>query len=129
MTRTVPDPSLHVFIAGDATDIDAIQLLLSGLPTNAYGQVLIEADADEWDGVLDAPRRVQVLRLPHDPFGIVGDTVVSACRAWIAEWMPDDAERSSRVFVTWLGCRGNRNVTATDRGLSRVLDSVGSAGY
>jgi len=127
--RSVPDPSLHVFIAGDASDLDAIQLLLSGLPKGAYGQVLVEADENEWDGVLEAPRRVQILRLPHDPFGLVGDSVVSACRAWMAEWMPDDVERSSRVFVTWLGCRANANVTATDRSLSRTLDSVGSAGY
>ncbi|THG30164.1 SIP domain-containing protein [Naasia lichenicola] len=129
MTRSIPDPALHVFIAGDASDLDAIALLLSGLPANAYGQVMVEATEDEWDGALEAPRRVHVVRLPHDPFGLVGDTVVSACAAWMAEWMPDDVERSSRVFVTWLGCSDNQNVTAMDRRLSRSLDAAHSGGY
>jgi hypothetical protein len=109
VARTVPDPSVHVFLGGVPDDLVTIQAMLATMPMCTYGQVVIES-TDELP-LLDLPRRVQVRRVPpvSDAFGdiTVGEGVARAADAWLDEWMPEDAAEKPCSFHAWIGCEGS----------------------
>ncbi len=110
----------RVFIAGALEDLPAIESLLSMSGPDAYGQVYIEIGDESDVRPVSAPGRVTVTWLPRaNRSGRVrptllsrrGEALAEAIDGWVAEWMPEDADRED-VCLMWLGCADSSFVTA-----------------
>lgn len=89
-------PLEHVLVAGHVADLDDIAVALALLPSDAYGQVLVEGPAGSL-AELTAPPRVSIHRI--DP---VASSLEKAVTAWVAEWVPQEPDHRRTVTV-WLG--------------------------
>ena len=92
-----------MLLAGDVGDVDAIEAALAWLPADAYGQVLIEAGADDELPLFRAPLRVTVHRVHRSPEGD-GVAAGRAVAAWVEEWMPEEVDERRLVSI-WVGQR------------------------
>jgi NADPH-dependent ferric siderophore reductase len=92
----------HILVAGSFDELPAIEALLFLLPETTYGQVLVETPVDLDLQVLARPARVTVTRLARDQDAEPGALLADAVHAWLAEWMPDEAD-ASRMFTLWVG--------------------------
>lgn len=79
-----------------------MRALLSMLPSDAYGQVLLEVHDDVVLADLDAPARVTVQRIRPVPTEPTGTALSRAVSAWLAEWLPEEPDPHRSVGV-WLG--------------------------
>lgn len=107
MARSVPDPSVHVFLGGTPSDLVTIEAMLATMPLCTYGQVVIESDAALPQ--IELPRRVQLRRVAVTSSAVTGDvisgeSVARAADAWLEEWMPDEAADKPCRFYAWIGC-------------------------
>lgn len=84
----------HVLIAGSTAELPCMRSLLSMLPSDSYGQVLVAAAADDDLSGIEVPSRVTVQRVQPDG-------LADAVSAWMAEWIPElgDPDRSVGVWV------------------------------
>ncbi len=85
----------HVLIAGSVAELPCMQSLLSMLPSDAYGQVLVAAASDHDLGLVETPARVVVQR-------VAPDGLPEAVSAWMAEWIPELGDPGRSVGV-WIG--------------------------
>lgn len=85
----------HVLIAGSTAELPCMRSLLSMLPSDAYGQVLVAAASDHDLGSIETPARVVVQRVA--PGGLP-----EAVSAWMAEWIPELGDPARSVGV-WVG--------------------------
>ena len=92
-----------MLLAGDVADVAAIEAALAWLPADAYGQVLIEAGADDELPVFGAPLRVTVHRIRRSADGD-GVAAGRAVAAWVEEWMPEEPDERRLVSI-WVGQR------------------------
>lgn len=118
-------PIEHILLAGEIEDLGAIQAVLAVLPADAYGQVLLEVDTLDQAPVVIAPLRVTVVLLerehPREAAGELpvprGARLADAVGAWVAEWMPADAD-ADRVVTLWIGGRASDPLNALCAGLA-----------
>lgn len=90
-------PLEHVLVAGGVADLPGIMAALAWLPSDAYGQVLVEADVDVDLSALHAPLRVTVQRVA--PTDRLGEALGQAVAGWVAEWIPDEPDPKRDVTV------------------------------
>lgn len=106
-----------MLLAGDACELDTVQAVLDLLPSTAYGQVLVETDAEATLPRVPRPPRVtltQVRRGPHDRDGA---RLSESLRAWVAEWAPEIPDPDREVTV-WIGA------TVEARGLDAQFERL-----
>lgn len=111
--RTAP-PAAWTLLAGDETALPAIARLLEGMPADARGEVLLEADAEDAAYPLAAPEGVRVRWLRRAAGG--ESPLVEAVRALDWPYTPD--------LFAWAGCefataRTLRRHLRAERGLDR----------
>jgi hypothetical protein len=99
----------HVLIAGTVDEAACMRALLSMLPSDAYGQVLIEADAHAPLPELGAPARVTVQRVLPGEHG--HGALTAAVASWVSEWMPEEPDPRRTVGV-WLGAACSSTLAA-----------------
>lgn len=87
-------PLQHVLLAGCADDLVVLQSVLAMLPSDVYGQVVVEIEPDVELPQLDTPARVTV----HRVWPGAADRAVAA---WIAEWMPSEPD-AARTVGLWI---------------------------
>ncbi|GAA0199443.1 MULTISPECIES: hypothetical protein [unclassified Aeromicrobium] len=87
-------PLQHVLLAGCADDLVVLQSVLAMLPSDVYGQVVVEIEPDVALPELDTPARVTV----HRVWPGAADRAVAA---WIAEWMPSEPD-AARTVGLWI---------------------------
>lgn len=92
-----------MLIAGDVHDLPGIATALAWMPSDAYGQVVIEASADHELPVLSAPLRVTVHRVEPSSEG-AGIAAGRAVASWVSEWIPDEPD-AQRAVTIWVGAR------------------------
>ena len=92
-----------MLLAGDVDDVPGIEAALAWLPADAYGQVLIEAGANDVLPLFRAPLRVTVHRIGRSPEGD-GVAAGRAVAAWAEEWMPEEPDERRLVSI-WVGQR------------------------
>jgi len=96
-------PIEHTLVAGDLADLPGIVAALAWMPTDTYGQVLIEAGPDDEVLLLAAPPRVSVHRIERSAEGD-GIACGRAVAAWVEEWIPDEPDERRNVTI-WVGER------------------------
>ena len=101
-SRRRTGPLAHVLVAGDVTELDAVQALVCLLPPEAYGLVLLEADADADLPALACPARVAVTVLRRSTGDAPGARLSAAAAAWAEEWVVDEHDPDRDVSV-WVG--------------------------
>lgn len=99
----------HFLVVGDIGDLPMIWATLRKVPSNAYGQVFIEAATPLQFEVVDAPEAVTVSWLYRggpdglrQPQAAHGSLAVRAVDAWVSEWLLEGA--SEAALVMWIGC-------------------------
>lgn len=133
MPSSPRDNDLHVLLAGDSADVPTIRRMLRELPSDAYGQVIVEVAAP-----------IQVVALPHPPGmtitwlhraaltsdvrgaagAVRGEAVSRALDAWVREWMPGASNAPETRLLIWVGCSSSPRVGAVYRMLrGRLEDS------
>lgn len=91
-----------MLVAADRDDLPVVELLLSDLPPDTYGQVLVEVPADAGLPELRCPARMTVHRLPRSADAEPGVLLASAVAGWAAEWAPDEPDLA-RAVQLWAG--------------------------
>lgn len=128
--------SRYVLVAGDIGDIDEIRQVLSDLPRDAYGRVIIEIAAPLQVVPLDAPPRVAVTWLRRDERSSLskvraaaerGETLVRAVDAWLDEWMRASDDPSSE-YVLWIGSHASDAVNEFCVSLAHELRAYSAPG-
>ena len=112
-------PVEHALLAGGPEDLPAIGMVLSVLPSDAYGQVFIEACPDAVLPRMRKPARVSVHRVDHG-------ALAEAIDAWLAEWMPHDpaADQGDRAVSIWVGAHSSALVNDQCSGLGDLVDRL-----
>ncbi len=108
-------------IAGDSADLGEVRALLTQLPDDAYGQVLIESDGDECESFV-APPRMSVIRLRAEV--LPGAALANALTAWLAEWLPEEVP-SEQVPTIWLGAAANPRLDPVRERVARARKGAG----
>lgn len=91
---------------------------------NAYGQVIIEVATAAEVRALQAPDRLGITWLCREDteFGgsqmLPGERLEAAIRAWLAEWMCQEAQRVPRVI--WIGASTCPPVEELHRGIRQL---------
>lgn len=90
-----------MLLAGSVDDLPGLAVALAWLPSDAYGQVVVEADEDDDLSGLHAPLRVTVQRVRPALEG-PGLSLARSVTAWVEEWIPDEPDARRTVSI-WLG--------------------------
>lgn len=99
----------RILLAGTATALPMIRLILATLPAKARGQVFVEVDfADEIE-TLDAPGRFSVVWLVRS----AGQQLQRSLDAWLSEMLPVDAAAEHNVFA-WIEAEGAPRVLSSE---------------
>lgn len=101
-SRRHPGPLTHVLVAGDASELEAVQALLCLLPERAYGQVYLEAEPGTEVPDLARPARVGLTAVVRDAAAEPGARLSAAVAAWAEEWMVGEHDPAREVSV-WVG--------------------------
>lgn len=91
-----------MLVAADVDDLAVVELLLSDLPGDTYGQVLVEVPEDVEVPALATPPRMTVHRLARAADAEPGVVLAGAVASWAAEWAPDEPDLA-RAVQLWAG--------------------------
>lgn len=121
----------HFLLAGDSSDLDALEAVLADLPPDAYGQAFIEIASHDEARPLSTRDGIGVVWLCRDravdrtggwmPRGAL---LVRAVLGWVAEWMPARGSRAGRPTVMWIGCEANDRVDRLYENLAFRFDWI-----
>ena len=109
-------PVDHILIAGRLADLDCVRAAVATLSADAYGQVFVQAPLGT-DLDLRAPARVTVHRVDET------SSLEDAITAWVAEWVPDEADPHRRVAV-WIGTHAAPHVASARHGFEGLVDQL-----
>jgi len=101
-SRRHPGPLTHVLVAGDITEVPAMQALLILLPERTYGQIYLELGPGDVVPELSRPVRVGLTAFVRDADDEPGSRLSPAVRCWAEEWAVDEHDESRDVGV-WVG--------------------------
>jgi NADPH-dependent ferric siderophore reductase len=102
-------PRPTVLLLGDSTDLAELDVILSTLPRDAYGQVFVEVASAVQVECLVTPARVAVTWLVRETeAGMTtrGELLVRAVDGWLTEWAPAMDTRS----IVWVGCSSRPDI-------------------
>lgn len=101
-SRRHPGPLAHVLVAGDVSELAALQALLCLLPERAYGQVYVETEPGVDVPDLPRPARVGITTVVRHAADAPGVRLSAAVAAWAEEWMVGEHDPAREVSV-WVG--------------------------
>ncbi|GAB6986334.1 SIP domain-containing protein [Nocardioides pyridinolyticus] len=101
-SRRRTGPLAHVLVAGDVSELGAVRALLALLPDDAYGLVVLEAEAGAAPPDLPRPARIALTVLGRDGAERPGVRLSAAAAAWAEEWVVDEHDPDRDVSV-WVG--------------------------
>lgn len=121
----------HFLLVGDSADLPALRGIVSRLPVNAYGQVLVEVATGMQIQPWELPERMTLTWLRRDRMAGVlgglaprGELAARAVMAWVAEWIPEQHRDHELPYILWIGCRASRQVDHLYRHLRERFDHL-----
>jgi len=104
-----PGDSDRILLAGDASSLDTIRLILATLSRRSRGQIFIEVESEDAIEVLDAPTRFSICWLRRDR----GQQLQRSIDAWLSEMLPVSGTEEHSVYA-WIASEGAARVLSSD---------------